>query len=390
MVAPPTTPARSEAARQRSAVYSAPVTLICESKLSAIEREGPIHQRLRIPSAHRTSSCARRRRIDSSCCCGWVRLTRAKLLATPMAIANATPQSRRLEGVSHQLLGSVAAGRPRTHPSSAHSPSQWQHPELGAASEVRVAAVQISGYDKGDLPRPGYDPVAQLLPFIHRAGQDAVSLVVFPEYILGHIRVPSPSTARIAAAAKAAGVYVIVGCWEVVASETLRNTALLFDRAGEIVGRYHKTHAAVDSWNESQHPWTAPPAGKSRDWLLANDPEWVMERGQDLPVFVLDNGLRVGVMTCYDGWFPETARELSLRGAECIVWINGRGGSVEDFIIQTNMFQSHVAMVATNQAYGAGTMIGGVRAQSDVPKVSPPAVSPHLHATYFLPITRRS
>jgi beta-ureidopropionase len=115
-----------------------------------------------------------------------------------------------------------------------------------------------------------------------------------------------------------------------------------------------------------------------------------MERGQDLPVFVLDNGLRVGVMTCYDGCFPETARELSLRGAECIVWINVRGGSVEDFIIQTNMFQSHVAMVATNQAYGAGTMIGGVRAQSDVPKVSPPAVSPHLHATYFLPMTRRS
>lgn len=228
--------------------------------------------------------------------------------------------------------------------------------------------MQISGYDKSELPRAGYDPVAQLLPYIRRAGEDNVSLVAFPEYVLGHISVPSASTERIAAAAKAACVYVVVGCWEVAPGDRLLNTALLFDREGRIAGKYHKTHAAVDSWDEHQEPWTAPPAGKSRSWLLANDPEWVMQRGDDLPVFTLDNGLRVGIQTCYDGWFPETSRELSLRGAECIVWINGRCGSVEDFICQTVMFQSHVAMIATNQAYGAGTMIGGNRAKSDTPK----------------------
>ena len=76
-----------------------------------------------------------------------------------------------------------------------------------------------------------------------------------------------------------------------------------------------------------------------------------------LPVFDFDFG-KVGIMTCYDGWFPEPARILSLRGAELIVWINGRGGSVEDFIMKSTMFQSHVAMIAANQAYGSGTMIG--------------------------------
>src|SRR5690606_823047 len=48
----------------------------------------------------------------------------------------------------------------------------------------------------------------------------------------------------------------------------------------------------------------------------------------------------------------------SLRGAEMLVWINGRKGTVEDFLVKAAMFQGEVAMVATNQAYGSGTMIG--------------------------------
>ena len=43
-----------------------------------------------------------------------------------------------------------------------------------------------------------------------------------------------------------------------------------------------------------------------------------MERGTDLPVFDFDFG-RVGILTCYDGWFPESFRSLSLKGAELIV-----------------------------------------------------------------------
>ncbi|MHC1769736.1 MAG: carbon-nitrogen hydrolase family protein [Verrucomicrobiia bacterium] len=221
---------------------------------------------------------------------------------------------------------------------------------------VKVAAVQISGYDKGDVWREGYDAADQLIPYIERAGQDGAQLVVFPEYILGRIPVPGPTTRKISAAAADHGLYVIVGCWEVYDDATFANTALVFDRAGTIVGKYHKTHAAVDHY-EGTPAWAKPPSGKSPDWFLKNDPEWTMQRGQELPVFDLDFG-RVGILTCYDGWFPETFRVISLKGAELIVWINGRRGSVEDFIMQTAMFQSHVAMVCVNQAYGTGTMIG--------------------------------
>ncbi len=228
-------------------------------------------------------------------------------------------------------------------------------------NSVKVAAVQISGYDKGDLPREGFDPSAALVPYINRAGREGAQLVVFPEYVLGHIKVPGPETKPISAAAKANSIYVIVGCWEKSGGDTFANVALVFGRSGEIVGRYRKTHPAIDHF-EGNEPWKHPPGDKSRQWMLENDPEWIMQAGDDLPVFDFDFG-RVGIMTCYDGWFPEPARVLSLRGAELIVWINGRRGEVEDFIVRSIMFQSHVAMVAANQAYGGGTMIGDGRRQ---------------------------
>ncbi len=149
---------------------------------------------------------------------------------------------------------------------------------------------------------------------------------------------------------------MIVGCWEVFEDGTYANTALLFDRSGKVAGKYKKVHAAVDHF-EGEPPWSQPPQGKELDWFLTNDPEWKMQRGDDFPVFDLDFG-RIGILTCYDGWFPETHRMLSLRGAELLVWINGRRGPVEDFIVRSAMYQDEVAMIATNQAYGSGTMIG--------------------------------
>jgi predicted amidohydrolase len=73
-------------------------------------------------------------------------------------------------------------------------------------------------------------------------------------------------------------------------------------------------------------------------------------------VFDLDFG-KVGIATCYDGYFPETFRLLALNGAEIIVWINGRHGQVQDFVVRATMFYNDVCMICTNQAYGAGTMI---------------------------------
>lgn len=228
-------------------------------------------------------------------------------------------------------------------------------------AQVKVAAVQMLGYDKTDVPRPGFDPSEAVVRYVERAAHDHVQLVVFPEYLLGRIPVPGPATERISQAAAAGRIYVIVGCWEVFKDGSFANAALLFDRSGKIAGKYNKVHAAVDQF-EGNPPWSRPPQGKDVDWFIRNDPEWAMKKGDGLPVFDLDFG-RIGILTCYDGWFPESSRVLSLKGAELLVWVNGRRGTVEDFIVKSTMFQNEVAMISTNQAYGSGTMIGQWPAQ---------------------------
>jgi N-carbamoylputrescine amidase len=252
-------------------------------------------------------------------------------------------------------------------------------------AQVKVAAVQMLGYDKTDVPRPGFDPSEAVVRYVEKAAKDGTQLVVFPEYLLGRISVPGPQTERISKAAAAGKIYVIVGCWEVFEDGTYANTALLFDRAGKIVGKYSKVHAAVDQF-VGEPPWSKPPE-KDAEWFIRNDPEWKMKRGKDFPVFDLDFG-RIGILTCYDGWFPETFRILSLKGAEILVWINGRRGAVEDFIVKSAVFQNEVAMVTTNQVYGAGTMIGQWPAQ--IFASCPEANESYITATINLEQVRRA
>ena len=75
------------------------------------------------------------------------------------------------------------------------------------------------------------------------------------------------------------------------------NTAPLFDREGKLVGIYDKN--------------------------MVYDPELDLGAtpGHGFPVFQTDMG-RIGIMICYDSWFPETTRLLALKGAELILFPN--------------------------------------------------------------------
>ena len=129
-------------------------------------------------------------------------------------------------------------------------------PALGAEprkpAHVKVAAVQMPGYDKTDVPRPGSDPSEAVVGYVERAAMDGAQLVVFPEYLLGRISVPGPETERISKAAAAGRIYVIVGCWEVFKDGSFANTALLFDR------RARSSASTI----KSMPPWTISRASR--------------------------------------------------------------------------------------------------------------------------------
>ena len=60
------------------------------------------------------------------------------------------------------------------------------------------------------MPRPGFDPTTTGVRYIQKVAKDGAQLVVFPEYPLGRISVPSPQTEWISKAAAASRIYVIV------------------------------------------------------------------------------------------------------------------------------------------------------------------------------------
>lgn len=104
--------------------------------------------------------------------------------------------------------------------------------------------------------------------------------------------VPGPITEQFAGIARKYGTYIIFGLCEKIKGE-LFNTAILLNRQGEVVGKYHKVS------------------------LTFGEESRGISGGTSFPVFSTDFG-KIGILICYDGHFPENFRELILKGAEVI------------------------------------------------------------------------
>lgn len=100
---------------------------------------------------------------------------------------------------------------------------------------------------------------------------------------------------RIKERARKHGVHIIATIYEAEAAGLYFDTAMLVSPDGEIVGKYRKTHPAAVSSLEKIY----------------------FKRGSRFPIFDV-MGWKVGVMICYDSFFPETARLLMVNGAELI------------------------------------------------------------------------
>jgi predicted amidohydrolase len=107
------------------------------------------------------------------------------------------------------------------------------------------------------------------------------------------------------------GMYIIAPVFTAF-DKTYRNMAIILDRDGEYIGDYKKVHCT------------------EQERTLGFVP------GDDWPVFDLDFGV-IGIEICHDNSFPESARILSLKGAEIIFWphlMSGWGESFMDILLR--------------------------------------------------------
>jgi predicted amidohydrolase len=188
---------------------------------------------------------------------------------------------------------------------AANANVKWSNVSLTETSapaprKVRLAAVHY----KPQGAKSMMDNCREFAPLIENAAKQRADLVVLPEtltyYGLGKKMaecaepMPGPSTEYFGTLAKQHNLYIVAGLLE-REGHLVYNVAALIGPDGKLAGKYRKT---------------ALPRGEI---------EAGVSPGKDYPVFDTRFG-KLGMMVCYDGFFPEVARQLTMRGAEVIAW----------------------------------------------------------------------
>ncbi len=123
------------------------------------------------------------------------------------------------------------------------------------------------------------------------------------------VTVPSEATDFYASLARELGVVTVVSIFERRAPGLYHNTALVFERDGSLAGKYRKMHIPDD------------PAYYEKFYFTPGD---IGFRPIDTSVG------RLGVLVCWDQWYPEAARLMALRGAEMLIYPTAIGWESRD------------------------------------------------------------
>jgi agmatine deiminase len=110
--------------------------------------------------------------------------------------------------------------------------------------------------------------------------------------------IPGETTDHFSGLARELGVHLVVPLYELSGSGSYHNTAVMIDDHGEILPPYRKIHIPFDPFFYEKN---------------------YFRPGQEYRVYPTPAG-KVGVLICYDQWFPEAARMLALMGAEIILY----------------------------------------------------------------------
>lgn len=121
--------------------------------------------------------------------------------------------------------------------------------------------------------------------------------------------VPGPSTLFYGDIARRAGVVLVTSLFEKRAAGLYHNTAVVFDSDGSMAGKYRKMHIPDD------------PAYYEKFYFTPGD----------LGFEPIETSLgKLGVLVCWDQWYPEAARLMALAGAEVLIYPTAIGWESSD------------------------------------------------------------
>jgi N-carbamoylputrescine amidase len=121
--------------------------------------------------------------------------------------------------------------------------------------------------------------------------------------------IPGPGTERLGRLAAELGVVVVGSLFERRAPGLYHNTAVVLDNDGRLAGRYRKMHIPDDPGYHEKFYFTPG----------------------DLGFTPIDTAVgRLGVLVCWDQWYPEAARLMTLAGAELLLYPTAIGWDPRD------------------------------------------------------------
>lgn len=121
--------------------------------------------------------------------------------------------------------------------------------------------------------------------------------------------IPGPSTEHFGALAKELNIVLVLSLFEKRTAGLYHNTAVAIERDGSIAGKYRKMHIPDD------------PAYYEKFYFTPGD----------LGFEPIQTSVgRLGVLVCWDQWYPEAARLMALRGAEVLIYPTAIGWESSD------------------------------------------------------------
>lgn len=121
--------------------------------------------------------------------------------------------------------------------------------------------------------------------------------------------IPGPSTQFYSEVAKEAGVVLVLSLFEKRATGLYHNTSVVLERDGSIAGQYRKMHIPDD------------PAYYEKFYFTPGD----------LGFEPIETSVgRLGVLVCWDQWYPEAARLMALAGADLLIYPTAIGTESTD------------------------------------------------------------